>query len=435
MCDLTQAAAALDGLCPKAVRILLDRFEEAGVGAYPVGGCVRDALMGRVPHDWDMAVSCPPEETVALCETAGFRVIPTGIAHGTVTVLVPETDGATLPIECTTCRTEGGYSDGRHPDRVCFSERIEDDLSRRDFTVNAMAAARDRTGHFRVLDLFGGLDDLSNGIIRCVGDPETRLREDALRVLRGVRFSVRFGFKPEAGTRAALISCGSGLLRISGERVREELRGILTSPDPDRGVLLLQELELLPYVVPYPSPDTAGLARRGGFSSLDGFESRLAAMLWGIPGSELTADVHRLRLSGAETRRVCARLSAADWKFNPTMPMSELARRLRARLGEEALPALSVRQVCDPLPPGFSGLADAVRHSVDACEPVTLGELALGGHDLSALGVPAGVETGRMLAQLLDEVLRDPSRNTPETLAETVRVCVQAHDRFGGGNV
>ena len=431
MCDLTRAAAVLDRLCPTAVRNLLDRFAEAGVGAYPVGGCVRDALMGCVPHDWDMAVTCPPEETAALCETAGFRVIPTGIAHGTVTVLVPEPDGATLPIECTTCRTEGGYSDGRHPDRVCFSERIEDDLSRRDFTVNAMAAERDGTGHFRVLDLFGGLDDLSKGVIRCVGDPETRLREDALRVLRGIRFSVRLGFEPEAGTRAALRSCGPGLVRISGERVREELRGILMSPDPDRGVMWLYDLELVPYIVPYPSPDAGRLAQRGGFSVLDGFESRLAAMLWGISGSELTADVGRLRLSGTEMRRVRARLSAADWKPDPTMAVPELARRLRARLGDEAWSTLSVRQGYEPLPPELSGLADAVRRSAAAREPVTLGELALSGHDLAALGVPAGAATGRVLARLLDEVLRDPSRNTPEALAEIVRVCVQAY----GGSV
>lgn len=425
MRDLTQAAAALDCLCPGSVRTLLDHFAEAGVGAYPVGGCVRDALLGRIPHDWDVAVTCPPAETAALCEAVGFRVIPTGIAHGTVTVLVPEPDGVAVPVECTTCRTEDGYTDGRHPDRVRFSGRIEDDLSRRDFTVNAMAAERDGTGRFRVLDLFGGLNDLSDGIIRCVGDPETRLREDALRVLRGVRFSVRLGFEPEAGTRAALISCGPGLGHVSGERVREELRGILTSPDPDRGVLLLYDLGLVPYIVPYPSPDAAGLARRGGFSALDDFESRIAAMLWGLSGPELAADAGRLRLSGAETRRVRARLSGADWKPDSSMPLPELARRLRAKLGDEALPALSVRQVCEPLAPELSGLADAVRHSVGAREPVTLGELALSGHDLSALGVPAGIMTGRVLARLLDEVLRDPSRNTPEALAEIVRRCVQ----------
>ena len=284
---------ALDRLCPAGVQNLLDIFAEAGVGAYPVGGCVRDALMGRTPHDWDIAVTCPPDRTVALCAAAGLRTVPTGIAHGTVTVLVPAPAGGRMPVECTTCRTETGYSDGRHPDSVAFSDRIQDDLSRRDFTVNAMAAERDAAGHFRVLDLFGGLDDLAGRIIRCVDDPERRLREDALRVLRGVRFSVRLGFEPEPDTRAALIRCAPELAHISGERVREELRGILTSPDPDRGVAMLYRLGLAPYVLPRPSGAAESLAQRGGFARLDGFPSRLAAVRAGSGGGSAAAPALR----------------------------------------------------------------------------------------------------------------------------------------------
>ena len=291
---------ALDRLCPAGVQNLLDIFAEAGVGAYPVGGCVRDALMGRTPHDWDIAVTCPPDRTVALCAAAGLRTVPTGIAHGTVTVLVPAPAGGRMPVECTTCRTETGYSDGRHPDSVAFSDRIQDDLSRRDFTVNAMAAERDAAGHFRVLDLFGGLDDLAGHVIRCVGDPERRLREDALRVLRGVRFSVRLGFEPEPDTRAALIRCAPELAHISGERVREELRGILTSPDPDRGVAMLYRLGLAPYVLPRPSGAAESLAQRGGFARLDGFPSRLAALLWGLSEPALRGgDAARAGAAGA----------------------------------------------------------------------------------------------------------------------------------------
>ncbi|UKI13482.1 MAG: tRNA nucleotidyltransferase [Oscillospiraceae bacterium] len=324
---------ALDRLCPAGVQNLLDIFTEAGVGAYPVGGCVRDALMGRTPHDWDIAVTCPPDRTVALCAAAGLRTVPTGIAHGTVTVLVPAPAGGRMPVECTTCRTETGYSDGRHPDSVAFSDRIQDDLSRRDFTVNAMAAERDAAGHFRVLDLFGGLDDLAGRVIRCVGDPERRLREDALRVLRGVRFSVRLGFEPEPDTRAALIRCAPELAHISGERVREELRGILTSPDPDRGVAMLYRLGLAPYVLPRPSGAAESLAQRGGFARLDGFPSRLAALLWGLSAPDLEADLRRLRLSGEETQRVRARLALAGELPGAALPLPEAARRLRARLG------------------------------------------------------------------------------------------------------
>ena len=409
---------ALDRLCPACVQNLLDIFAEAGVGAYPVGGCVRDALMGRTPHDWDIAVTCPPDRTVALCAAAGLRTVPTGIAHGTVTVLVPAPAGGRMPVECTTCRTETGYSDGRHPDSVAFSDRIQDDLSRRDFTVNAMAAERDAAGHFRVLDLFGGLDDLAGRIIRCVDDPERRLREDALRVLRGVRFSVRLGFEPEPDTRAALIRCAPELAHISGERVREELRGILTTPDPDRGVAMLYRLGLAPYVLPRPSGAAESLAQRGGFARLDGFPSRLAALLWGLSEPDLEADLRRLRLSGEETQRVRARLALSGELPGAALPLPEAARRLRARLGEDALPALAVRQGYAAVP---AGLADAVRRSADADDPVTLKQLALHGSHLPALGVPAGRDTGRVLAFLLDSVLRDPSCNTPAALAALVR--------------
>ena len=323
-----------------------------------------------------------------------------------------------MPVECTTCRTETGYSDGRHPDSVAFSDRIQDDLSRRDFTVNAMAAERDAAGHFRVLDLFGGLDDLAGRVIRCVGNPERRLREDALRVLRGVRFSVRLGFEPEPDTRAALIRCAPELAHISGERVREELRGILTSPDPDRGVAMLYRLGLAPYVLPRPSGAAESLAQRGGFARLDGFPSRLAALLWGLSEPDLEADLRRLRLSGEETQRVRARLALAGELPGAALPLPEAARRLRARLGEDALPALVVRQGYAAVP---AGLADAVRRSADADDPVTLKQLALHGSHLPALGVPAGRETGRVLAFLLDSVLRDPSCNTPAALAALVR--------------
>lgn len=434
----------LDRLCPPAVHALLDCFAAAGVGAYPVGGCVRDSLMGRVPHDWDIAVTCPPEQTAALCKAAGWQIIPTGLAHGTVTVLVP-TDGermacmARMAIECTTCRTETGYSDGRHPDHVAFSAHIRDDLSRRDFTVNAMAAERDSAGHFRIIDLFGGQDDLRAGVIRCVGDPERRLREDALRVLRGVRFSVKLGFCPDPVTRAALCRCAPGLSQVSGERVREELRGILISPNPDRGVRMLYELGLMPYILPMPSPAASTLAEAGGFGALAGagastdtddrFVSRMAALLWGLDETARKADLERLRLSNADARRVCARLALAAFRPDPIMPLPETARRLRARLGEEAYPALALRRAYaateTPVDPSLLALQDELLQEVALSaarrDPVTVGELALSGRDLTALGIPPGREMGQVIAALLDAVLQDPARNTRETLESLAR--------------
>lgn len=434
-------ADQLDRSCPPAVHALLDCLAAAGVGAYPVGGCVRDSLMGRVPHDWDIAVTCPPEQTVALCAAAGWQTVPTGLEHGTVTVLVPDGAGdpaARLVIECTTCRTEIGYSDGRHPDRVAFSERIQDDLSRRDFTVNAMAAERDPAGHFHIIDLFGGQADLRAGVIRCVGDPERRLREDALRVLRGVRFSVKLGFRPEPATRAALHLCAPGLARVSGERVREELRGILLSPDPDGGVRMLYELSLTPHILPHPAPVALSLASCGGFAGiLCGscpedpdflFASRLAALLWGLDQPSLEADLARLRLSNAISDRVRARLTLATWRPEPAMPLPEAARRLRARLGSEALPALELRRVyasaTSPadasLLSSLDELARAVALSASLRDPVLPSDLALSGRDLIALGVPPGRAVGRALSRLLDAVLRDPSLNTRDALSRLV---------------
>lgn len=436
-----------DTLCPQEVHRLLDIFAAAGVGAYPVGGCVRDALMGRVPHDWDVTVTCPPEQTVALCEAAGLQTIPTGIAHGTVTVLVPGEAGR-MPLECTTCRTEEGYSDGRHPDRVTFSDRLEDDLSRRDFTINAMAVERDEAHRFHLIDCFGGLADLRAGVIRCVGEPERRLREDALRVLRGVRFAVRLGFEPEPDTAAALCRCAEGLTRISGERVREELRGILCSPDPDRGVRMLFSLGMWPHILPHPPTAGLRLAERGGFAapcggsgdrSGDPFPTRLAALLFDMEEPALTADLARLKLSREEETRTRARLSLRDYVPTAQIPLPEAARRLRAECGREAIPALEVAR-------GYAAMQEAgtstfpqdamqkypqhdpwddlirqVALSEEDREPVTVTELALDGRALISLGVPPGREVGRVLSCLLEAVLCDPARNTPSALTAFLR--------------
>ena len=194
---------------PSYLAPLLSLFASHGERAFPVGGCVRDTLMGVPPHDWDVAVTTIPNDTMAICHAAGYRTVPTGLKHGTVTILVPlsgdpaDRDGPYEMIECTTCRTEGGYSDGRHPDAVSFTGRIEDDLSRRDFTVNAMAFMTEGDG-LAVLDLFGGREDLKNGVIRAVGDPDTRFTEDALRLMRAVRFAVKLGFTIEENTYAAI---------------------------------------------------------------------------------------------------------------------------------------------------------------------------------------------------------------------------------------
>lgn len=209
---------------PGPVRQCCGRIWEAGYEAYPVGGCVRDTLLGRVPGDWDVTTSARPQRIQALFP----RTVPTGLKHGTVTVLL---EG--MALEVTTFRREAGYSDGRRPDGVSFDVGLQEDLGRRDFTINAIALDRDGG----LVDPWDGRKDLAAGLIRCVGDAGRRFREDALRMLRAVRFAAQLGFSIEAETGAALEQNAGGLDRVSGERVKAELEKILLSPRPEWAAL------------------------------------------------------------------------------------------------------------------------------------------------------------------------------------------------------
>lgn len=225
---------------PDWVRACCTALEEAGYEAYPVGGCVRDTLLGRMPGDWDVATSALPEAVQALFP----HTVPTGLAHGTVTVVL---DG--IPLEVTTFRREGPYSDGRHPDGVTFGASLEEDLARRDFTVNAMALAPDGS----IVDPFGGRKDLRGKLIRCVGDPDRRFTEDGLRLLRAVRFAAQLGFALAEATAEALARNAACLDRVSGERVKGELEKILLSPRPEWAALPV-ELGMLARFGAAPGP-------------------------------------------------------------------------------------------------------------------------------------------------------------------------------------
>lgn len=215
-------------LMPDFVLTLCSTLENVGFMACVVGGAVRDALLGRTPEDWDVCTSALPQQVEALFE----KTIPTGLKHGTVTVL---TEG--VPVEVTTFRGEGAYTDGRHPDRVLFGVDVETDLSRRDFTICAMAY-RPVTGEH--IDPFGGRRDLRDKLIRCVGEPERRFQEDALRILRAARFSAQLGFVIETETERAMYACAHLTAKLSGERVKAELQKLLLSPAPERVELLLR---------------------------------------------------------------------------------------------------------------------------------------------------------------------------------------------------
>ena len=407
----------MEPICPSYLAPLLTLFAAHGEQAFPVGGCVRDTLMGVKPHDWDVAVTTIPNETMAICHAAGYRTVPTGLKHGTVTVLVPHSgdphdrEGSYEMIECTTCRTEGGYSDGRHPDAVAFTGLIEDDLSRRDFTVNAMAFTH-AEGGLSVLDLFGGQDDLKNRIIRAVGDPDTRFCEDALRLMRGVRFAVKLGFAIEENTYAAICRRAEGLARISRERISEEFQKILTSPEPERGIQLLTETGLLPYVLPHGISPMG----TGKLSSLPAdFTTRMACLMWGKDDTKVQENLAGLRLPNTVRKDILTLTRSAVMEAGAT-PCR--ARQWRHALGELTLPALSVRRAREEDTAGTDALIRMVEASMERNEPVRIADLDINGTDLIALGFKPGRLLQDILCDLLEVVWNDPAKNTREELTK-----------------
>lgn len=225
---------------PKWANYIIDKLQENNYKAYAVGGCVRDSLLSKEPNDWDITTSARPEDTIKMFEELGYKVVPTGLKHGTVTVMIEK-----IPYEITTFRIEGDYSDGRHPDKVEFTNDLREDLSRRDFTINAMAF-NSRDG---LMDYFSGKDDLSNKIIRCVGNANERFNEDALRMLRAIRFSAQLGFQLEGKTGDAIKANHELIKNVSKERIQIEINKILLSDNPDY-IAKLDEYKLLQHIIP-----------------------------------------------------------------------------------------------------------------------------------------------------------------------------------------
>ena len=278
--------------------LLLDALHGAGHAAYAVGGCVRDSLLGLDPHDWDLCTSARPEQVMALFGEE--KCIPTGLQHGTVTVK----QGGRL-YETTTFRTEGAYSDGRHPDAVCFVPDVREDLARRDFTINAMAYSAEEG----LIDPFGGRDDLAAHRVRAVGEPERRFEEDALRILRLYRFAARFGFAIDPATGAAARALGPHLDCVSAERIQEELLKLLAAPRPGSYLEPAVLAVVLPELEPEKQPERfAELCR-----TIDRIEptaenvpARLAALLCPLGEAGARKALRKLKCSNALTDEVTA---------------------------------------------------------------------------------------------------------------------------------
>ena len=375
---------------PAYARIVLDRLCENGESAYIVGGSLRDMLLGKTPHDFDLASSAEP---LRACEIfSDMQVIKTGLAHGTVTIL-----SQGQPIELTTFRVDGEYHDMRRPDNVIFTRRIEDDLSRRDFTINAMAY-NDSNG---LIDLFGGIDDLNNKIIRTVGNPYERFSEDALRIMRAFRFSAQLGFEIEEKTLEAASALADRLSLIAKERIFSELLRLICSPYPEKPLLLMRSLGVLSYVLSEYTPTDRAISL---LSQVESDELlRLAILFCDTDGATARRELSALKASGRQ-RSISAIVDASKQALISREDMT----RLRASLSDSASLALRLSVLLGVSP-------DTSLSFINDATPCSISQLALSGNDLIALGY-TGRDIGKALAFLLDEVIKNPSLNNKESL-------------------
>lgn len=373
---------------------LLTRLHAAGHAAYAVGGCVRDSLLGQTPHDWDLCTSATPEQVLELFGKA--HCIPTGLQHGTVTVK----HGGEL-YEITTFRTEGAYSDGRHPDHVAFVPDVKEDLARRDFTINAMAYNAEEG----LIDPFGGQNDLAAGIVRAVGEPQRRFEEDALRILRLYRFAARFGFAIDPATGQAARALCRHLDCVSEERIAEELSRLLAAPAP--GAYL--EAEVLAVI--FPELDAAELpeSRRILDALEPGMEHvpvRLAALLCPLGEAGARAALKRLKCSNALTGTVATLVREAAAEM-PGAALTLTARRLLSRYDLATITDLTA--LCSARHPeqaeAFAALQQEAARLVETNSCCRINQLAVNGRDLMDAGIRPGPGLRRVLDALLEQVL------------------------------
>jgi tRNA nucleotidyltransferase (CCA-adding enzyme) len=422
-------AALARAVFPEPILAVLRRLGEAGHRSFLVGGAVRDLLLhrARTAADFDVATPATPQQVMALFP----RVIPTGVAHGTVTVLV-----ADEKVEVTTFRGEGAYLDGRRPESVTFHTDLEDDLGRRDFTMNAMAFDP-LAGDFR--DPFGGREDMRLRRIRAVGLPEARFGEDGLRPMRAVRFAAQLGYDVEPSTRAAIPEALDVVRKVAVERIAAELEKLVTAPHADRGVALLRATGLLSIALPpVAALPPAGLRHAEAVLRLAPPEPalRFAALLHALAPEQAEALLVSLRYARrlsdevAALLRAHACLSARTAGELPTAAAD--VRRWLARVGparaEAQLALASAEARALPAPRKTRAVLEtrqfeaAVRATLAERPPLTAQELAVDGRAVVALlGGRPGPHVGEALRHLLDRVLEDPGLNTPEALADVLR--------------
>ena len=435
---------------PATLKKMNSFFEHAGFEAYLVGGAVRDMLMSKPASDWDVATNATPQQVMSIFK----KVIPTGIEHGTVTVIFQGEH-----IEVTTFRTEKDYSDGRHPDKVEYAATIEEDLSRRDFTMNAIAV---NLSDGSIVDPFGGKDDIKKKLIRCVGDALERFSEDGLRPVRALRFAAQLGFEIEDKTLEAIPKRLSVTEKIAAERFHDELLKMLKSPVPSVGLRLMEETGIMKIFLPEL------LACRGveqkGFHNYDvldhlyyacdgtdknNAEVRLAALFHDIGKPKVRAVgkdgvftfyqheavsakmtqtiLDRLHFSKQTSTYVCHLIAQHMFFYEPAWTDSAVRRflvRIKYREYEHVLEDLFDLRRGDlfgmsrvtPPPEQLLDFQKRIEAVLEKDNALTLKDLAVNGRDLMAEGIPAGKAIGTILNELFETVLDDPSMNTKEKL-------------------
>ncbi len=438
---------------PEKAKKVVNTIQAAGFEAYVVGGCVRDSILGRQPQDWDITTSAKPEQVKALFP----RTIDTGLQHGTVTVM-QDREG----FEVTTYRIDGEYEDSRHPKEVIFTPNLEEDLKRRDFTINAMAYNEEKG----LVDIFGGMEDIRFGRIRCVGRAEERFGEDALRMLRAIRFSAQLGYEIDEETKQGIRRLAPTLKNISAERIQTELVKMLVSPHPDYlrtaydmgvtkvffpefdrameteqhhphhmysvGEHILHSLAYVPadkvlrltmLLHDIGKPDTLTIDEQG-ITHFYNHESLSAEMAKGI--------LRRLKFDNDTINMVYKLVMYHDYG-NSVEPTLQIVRRAMNKIGEDAFPALFQVKYADIMAQSdylrdekLKRLENWKRLYTEICEKeqcVSLKTLAVTGSDLIAAGMKPGKELGEVLQKLLQLVLDDPSCNTKDKLlAEAQRL-------------
>lgn len=381
---------------PKDVKYIIDTFYNNGYEAFMVGGCIRDILLNKTPMDYDIATSAPPEITEKLFK----KTIPTGIEHGTITVLIDKN-----PYEVTTYRTEGTYSDNRKPDNVTFISDIKEDLARRDFTINAFAY-NDREG---LLDYFSGNTDLNNKLIKCVGDPDRRFKEDALRMLRAVRFSAQLNFNIDEETFLAIKSNSSSIQNISKERIRVELSKTLLSNNAFSGMIKLKESNLLKEILPYD------LNLNNSIDKVNqNLSSRLSFIFLNLESSLIENIMRDLTFDKNTMNKVIALTSS--FEYVKSVKSKADCKRLIIKVGTDNI--FNLINIYESITSqSVIEITNLVQEILDSNEVLYIKDLSIKGNDLiKELGITPGKILGELLNHLLNEVIDETVDNNYNSL-------------------